>query len=155
MMKQRSIVRVAAVAAALGLAAASTAWAQASVTMGNSTSRSAQAEAAGATVSAEPAARGPATTAIGAGVSKPSQAGEQLPTTAASPATTRDTRPPTDLMSMGGYGGSAGTNAVDLGAVLNTGAWSSRRDNSTKICPPGLVNRNNFCSPPAGSAMSR
>jgi hypothetical protein len=154
MMNREFSMRAAALAVVLGCAALSNAWAQASVTMGNSTSRSAQAEAAGATVSSEPAARGPATSAIGAGVSKPSQAGAPMPTTPAMPATTRDTRPPTDLMSMGGYGTSA-TNSVDLGAVLNTGAWSSRRDVSTKICPPGLVNRNNFCSPPAGSAMSR
>jgi hypothetical protein len=154
MMKQRSIVRV-AVFAAFGLAAGASAWAQASLVLGNITSRTAQAEAAGVTAPAEPAVRGPATSAIGAGVSKPSQAGDPMPTTAAAPATTRDTRPPTSLMSMGGSGVSAGTNAVDLGAVLNTGSWSNRRDNSTKICPPGLINRNNFCSPPAGSAMSR
>lgn len=83
--------------------------------------------------------------------SMPSQPG-QLPEPVAS---TRDSRPPPSLMNMGGYGGMPATAPADVGAVLNTGAWNARRDISNKICPPGTVNRDNFCAPSPGGVPTR
>lgn len=83
--------------------------------------------------------------------SMPSQPG-QLPEPVAS---TRDSRAPASLMNMGSYGGTPATTPADVGAVLNTGAWNARRDISTKICPPGTVNRNNFCAPTPGGVPTR
>lgn len=129
---------------------ASAAWAQVGVGMGSNAARPVAPEsadtAAPSNVPAVPAA------AMGRSeVSKPSQSG-QLPERVAP---TRDYRPPTSLMGMSsGTAQPPSTAAVDLSAVLNTGS-RMQRDNASKICPAGTVNRNNFCVPPATGVMSR
>jgi cation transport protein ChaC len=61
-------------------------------------------------------------------------------------------RATTQMLGAGSFGQSAG-----LENVLNSGtppAWD-RKAGVRKVCPPELENRNNVCSPPMGSILSR
>lgn len=73
--------------------------------------------------------------------------GAVAPASAHAPA--RDT---TQMLGAGSFGQSAG-----LENVLNSGtppSWD-RKAGVRKVCPPGLENRNNVCSPPMGSVLSQ
>ena len=159
-MNEQWSARTGALVAVLALWLPAVASAQLGVSLGGNAARPVPNAAAGGADAtgagpADAVAPAPAVAASSARISRPSQPMQAGQAPEPAP-TARDTRMPTSVMGMSPAPGGAplATTSVDLGGVLNTGS-RIQRDNASKICPPGLVNRNNFCAPPASGAMTR